>query len=115
MPRNRSPTRKPWQHGTELPRARWVRDRRYSIQRRSRYGPFDNDRARLDHLSRLRRNGVRVGRKPRRLLEYSIPGLSRNTLVLYLGDNGSSWASTVSLKRDAFEQSSRAMLAYAPG
>ncbi|MGI6417536.1 MAG: sulfatase [Thermoguttaceae bacterium] len=101
---------------------RWVRDRRYSIHGvdHMETGPFDNDpvpdfdQLYRDYAATVYGLDENLGR----LLEYlDSSGLSRNTLVLYLGDNGFELGEHGFYdKRDAFEQSIRVpMLAYAPG
>ena len=101
---------------------RWVRERRYSIHGvdHMETGPFDNDpvpdfdQLYRDYAATVYGLDENLGR----LLEYlDSSGLSRNTLVLYLGDNGFELGEHGFYdKRDAFEQSIRVpMLAYAPG
>jgi len=101
---------------------RWVRDRRYSIHGvdHMETGRFDNDpvpdfdQLYRDYAATVYGLDENLGR----LLEYlDSSGLSRNTLVLYLGDNGFELGEHGFYdKRDAFEQSIRVpMLAYAPG
>jgi len=100
----------------------WVRERRYSIHGvdHMETGPYDNDpvpsfdglyRQYCETLHGLDEN---IGR----VLDYlDESGLSRSTLVVYLGDNGFALGEHGFYdKRDAFEESIRIpMLAYAPG
>lgn len=101
---------------------RWVRERRYSIHGvdHMETGRFDNDpvpdfdQLYRDYAATVHGLDENLGR----LLEYlDSSGLSRNTLVLYMGDNGFELGEHGFYdKRDAFEQSIRVpMLAYAPG
>jgi N-acetylglucosamine-6-sulfatase len=101
---------------------RWVRDRRYGIHGvdHMETGPLDNDPVpSFDALYRQYAETVHgldenIGRVLACLDE---AGLSRSTLVLYLGDNGFALGEHGFYdKRDAFETSIRVpMLAYAPG
>jgi N-acetylglucosamine-6-sulfatase len=100
----------------------WVRERRYSIHGvdHMETGPYDNDPVpSFDDLyhqycETLHGLDENLGR----VLSYlDESGLSRSTLVLYLGDNGFALGEHGFYdKRDAFEESIRIpMLAYAPG
>ena len=100
----------------------WVRERRYGIHGidHMETGPLDNDpvpsfpglyRRFAETVHGLDEN---VGR----ILDYlDASGLAKDTLVLYLGDNGFALGEHGFYdKRDAFEESIRIpMLAYAPG
>jgi N-acetylglucosamine-6-sulfatase len=100
----------------------WVRERRYSIHGvdHMETGPYDNDPVpSFDDLyhqycETLHGLDENLGRVLSYLEE---SGLSRSTLVLYLGDNGFALGEHGFYdKRDAFEESIRIpMLAYAPG
>ena len=100
----------------------WVRERRYSIHGvdHMETGPYDNDpvpsfddlyHQYCETLHGLDENLGRV------LSHLDESGLSRSTLVVYLGDNGFALGEHGFYdKRDAFEESIRIpMLAYAPG
>ncbi len=100
----------------------WVRDRRYSIHGvdHMETGPYDNDPVpSFDNLyhqycETLHGLDENLGR----MLSYlDESGLSRSTLVIYMGDNGFALGEHGFYdKRDAFEESIRIpMLAYAPG
>jgi N-acetylglucosamine-6-sulfatase len=100
----------------------WVRERRYSIHGvdHMETGPYDNDPVpSFDNLyhqycETLHGLDENLGR----VLSYlDESGLSRSTLVIYLGDNGFALGEHGFYdKRDAFEESIRIpMLAYAPG
>jgi N-acetylglucosamine-6-sulfatase len=102
--------------------SRWIRDRRYSIHGidHMETGVFDKDpvpdfddlyHRYCETLHSLDENLGRV------LTYLDESGLSRNTLVLYLGDNGFALGEHGFYdKRDAFEVSIRVpLLAYAPG
>jgi len=100
----------------------WVRDRRYSIHGidHMETGAFDKDPVPdFDDLYHRYSETVHgLDENLGRLLEYlDRSGLSRNTLVLYMGDNGFELGEHGFYdKRDAFEESIRVpMLAYAPG
>jgi len=100
----------------------WVRERRYSIHGidHMQTGPFDKDpvpdfddlyRRFCETVHGLDENLGRV------LTLLDKTGLSDNTLVIYMGDNGFALGEHGFYdKRDAFEESIRVpMLAYAPG
>ncbi|MCU0916566.1 MAG: sulfatase [Planctomycetes bacterium] len=100
----------------------WVRERRYSIHGvdHMETGPYDNDPVpSFDDLyhqycETLHGLDENLGR----VLSYlDESGLSRSTLVIYMGDNGFALGEHGFYdKRDAFEESIRIpMLAYAPG
>ena len=100
----------------------WVRERRYSIHGvdHMETGPYDNDPVpSFDNLyhqycETLHGLDENLGR----VLSYlDESGLSRSTLVIYMGDNGFALGEHGFYdKRDAFEVSIRIpMLAYAPG
>ena len=100
----------------------WVRERRYSIHGidHMETGPFDKDPVPdfddLYHRYCETVHGLdeNLGRVLRYLDEH---GLSQQTLVIYMGDNGFELGEHGFYdKRDAFEHSIRVpMLAYAPG
>jgi len=100
----------------------WVRERRYSIHGvdHMETGPYDNDPVpSFDDLyhqycESLHGLDENLGRVLRYLDE---SGLSRSTLVVYMGDNGFALGEHGFYdKRDAFEPSIRVpLLAYAPG
>ena len=102
--------------------SRWVRDRRYSIHGidHMETGGFDKDPV-PDFDDLYHRYGETLHSLDEnlgRVLAYlDESGLSRNTLVLYLGDNGFALGEHGFYdKRDAFEVSIRVpLLAYAPG
>lgn len=105
-----------------LTQSHWVRERRYSIHGvdHMETGPYDNDPVpSFDDLYRgysetLHGLDENIGR----VLDYlDESGLSRSTLVVYMGDNGFALGEHGFYdKRDAFEESIRVpMLAYAPG
>lgn len=101
---------------------RWVRERRYSIHGidHMETGAFDQDPVPdFDELYRNYAETVHgLDENLGRLLAYlDESGLSRNTLVIYMGDNGFELGEHGFYdKRDAFEESIRVpMLAYAPG
>ncbi len=100
---------------------RWVRDRRYSIHGidHMETGAFDKDPVpNFDNLfyqycETIHGLDENIGR----VIDYlDKSGLSRHTLVIYMGDNGFALGEHGFYdKRDAFEQSIRVpMLAYAP-
>jgi N-acetylglucosamine-6-sulfatase len=100
----------------------WVRERRYSIHGvdHMETGPYDNDPVPSfddlyhEYCETLHGLDENIGR----LLDYlAESGLSRSTLVVYMGDNGFALGEHGFYdKRDAFEESIRIpMLAYAPG
>lgn len=100
----------------------WVRERRYSIHGvdHMETGPYDNDPVpSFDNLyhqycETLHGLDENLGR----VLSYlDESGLSRSTLVIYMGDNGFALGEHGFYdKRDGFEESIRIpMLAYAPG
>jgi N-acetylglucosamine-6-sulfatase len=100
----------------------WVRERRYSIHGvdHMETGPYDNDPVPSfddlyhEYCEDLYGLDENIGR----LLDYlDESGLSRSTLVVYMGDNGFALGEHGFYdKRDAFEESIRIpMLAYAPG
>lgn len=100
----------------------WVQERRYSIHGidHMETGPFDKDPVPdFDELYRNYAETVHgLDENLGRLLAYlDETGLSRNTLVIYMGDNGFELGEHGFYdKRDAFEESIRVpMLAYAPG
>ncbi len=100
----------------------WVRERRYSIHGidHMETGPYDNDPVpSFDDLYHQYCETVHgldenLGRVLRYLDEM---GLSKSTLVIYMGDNGFALGEHGFYdKRDAFEESIRVpMLAFAPG
>jgi N-acetylglucosamine-6-sulfatase len=101
---------------------RWVRERRYSIHGidHMETGQYDNDPVpSFDGLYRQYCETVHgLDENLGRLLKHlDASGLSRNTLVLYMGDNGFALGEHGFYdKRDAFEASIRVpMLAWAPG
>ena len=100
----------------------WVRERRYSIHGidHMETGAFDKDPVPdFDELYHNYCEAVHgLDENLGRLLAYlDETGLSRNTLVIYMGDNGFELGEHGFYdKRDAFEESIRVpMLAYAPG
>jgi N-acetylglucosamine-6-sulfatase len=100
----------------------WVRERRYSIHGidHMETGMFDKDPVPdFDDLyHRFCETVHGLDENLGRVLDYlDESGLSRNTLVIYLGDNGFALGEHGFYdKRDAFEESIRVpMLAYAPG
>ena len=100
----------------------WVRERRYSIHGidHMETGQYDNDPVPLfDGLYRQYCETVHgLDENLGRLLKYlDETGLSKSTLVIYMGDNGFELGEHGFYdKRDAFEESIRVpMLAYAPG
>jgi N-acetylglucosamine-6-sulfatase len=100
----------------------WVRERRYSIHGidHMQTGAFDKDPVPdFDQLYHRYAETVHgLDETLGRLLDYlDQSGLSRNTLVIYMGDNGFELGEHGFYdKRDAFEESIRVpMLAYAPG
>lgn len=100
----------------------WVRERRYSIHGvdHMETGQYDNDPVpSFDELYRRYCETVHgLDENLGRVLKYlDETGLSKSTLVLYLGDNGFALGEHGFYdKRDAFEESIRVpMLAYAPG
>jgi N-acetylglucosamine-6-sulfatase len=100
----------------------WVRERRYSIHGidHMETGPFDKDPVpNFDELYHNYAETVHgLDENLGRLLAYlDESGLSRSTLVIYMGDNGFELGEHGFYdKRDAFEESIRVpMLAYAPG
>lgn len=100
----------------------WVRERRYSIHGvdHMETGPYDHDPVpSFDALYRQYCETVHgLDENLGRVLKYlDQSGLSRSTLVIYMGDNGFELGEHGFYdKRDAFEQSIRVpMLAYAPG
>jgi len=101
---------------------RWVRQRRYSIHGidHMETGAFDKDPVPdFDDLyHRFCETVHGLDENLGRVLQYlDRTGLSRNTLVIYMGDNGFALGEHGFYdKRDAFEESIRVpMLAYAPG
>ena len=101
---------------------RWVRERRYSIHGidHMETGAFDKDPVpNFDDLYHRYCETVHsLDENLGRVLKYlDESGLSRNTLVLYMGDNGFELGEHGFYdKRDAFEVSIRVpLLAYAPG
>jgi N-acetylglucosamine-6-sulfatase len=100
----------------------WVRERRYSIHGvdHMETGQFDNDPVpSFDELYKQYCETVHgLDENLGRVLDYlDETGLSRSTLVVYMGDNGFELGEHGFYdKRDAFEESIRVpMLAYAPG
>jgi N-acetylglucosamine-6-sulfatase len=100
----------------------WVRERRYSIHGvdHMETGQYDNDPVpSFDDLYRRYCETVHgLDENLGRLLDYlDETGLSKSTLVMYMGDNGFALGEHGFYdKRDAFEESIRVpMLAYAPG
>jgi len=100
----------------------WVRERRYSIHGidHMETGPFDKDPVpNFDDLYHNYAEAVHgLDENLGRVLDYlDATGLSENTLVIYMGDNGFELGEHGFYdKRDAFEESIRVpMLAYAPG
>jgi len=100
----------------------WVRERRYSIHGvdHMETGPYDSDPVpSFDDLYRQYCETVHgLDENLGRVLDYlDESGLSRSTLVVYMGDNGFALGEHGFYdKRDAFEESIRIpMLAYAPG
>ena len=100
----------------------WVRERRYSIHGidHMQTGPFDKDPVPdFDDLYHRYCETVHgLDENLGRVLDWlDRTGLSRNTLVIYMGDNGFELGEHGFYdKRDAFEESIRVpMLAYAPG
>jgi N-acetylglucosamine-6-sulfatase len=100
----------------------WVRERRYSIHGidHMETGPFDKDPVPdFDDLYyRFCETVHGLDENLGRVLDYlDQQGLSKNTLVIYMGDNGFALGEHGFYdKRDAFELSIRVpMLAYAPG
>ncbi len=100
----------------------WVRERRYSIHGvdHMETGPYDNDPVpSFDDLYRQYCETLHgLDENLGRVLSYlDESGLSRSTLVVYMGDNGFALGEHGFYdKRDAFEESIRIpMLAYAPG
>ena len=101
---------------------RWVRERRYSIHGidHMETGAFDKDPVpNFDDLYHQYCEAVYgLDQNLGRVLDYlDQSGLSKNTLVIYMGDNGFELGEHGFYdKRDAFEESIRVpMLAYAPG
>ena len=101
---------------------RWVRDRRFSIHGidHMQTGAFDKDPVPdFDDLYRSYCETVHgLDENLGRVLEFlDRSGMSENTLVVYMGDNGFELGEHGFYdKRDAFEESIRVpMLAYAPG
>ena len=101
---------------------RWVRERRYSIHGidHMETGAFDKDPVPdFDELYHNYAETVHgLDENLGRVLSYlDETGLSQNTLVVYMGDNGFELGEHGFYdKRDAFEESIRVpMLAYAPG
>ncbi len=101
---------------------RWVKDRRYSIHGidHMETGAFDDDPVpNFDDLYRSFAEAVHtVDENVGRLLKHlDDTGLSKNTLVIYMGDNGFHLGEHGFYdKRDAFETSMRVpLLAWAPG
>ena len=99
----------------------WVRERRYSIHGvdHMETGPYDNDPVpSFDDLYKRYCETVHgLDENLGRVLDYlDQTGLSRSTLVIYMGDNGFALGEHGFYdKRDAFEESIRVpMLAYAP-
>ncbi len=100
----------------------WVRERRYSIHGvdHMETGPYDNDPVpSFDDLYRQYCETLHgLDENLGRVLSYlDESGLSRSTLVIYMGDNGFALGEHGFYdKRDAFEESIRIpLLAYAPG
>jgi N-acetylglucosamine-6-sulfatase len=100
----------------------WVRERRYSIHGvdHMETGQYDNDPVpSFDELYKQYCETVHgLDENLGRVLEYlDETGLSKSTLVVYMGDNGFELGEHGFYdKRDAFEESIRVpMLAYAPG
>ncbi len=100
----------------------WVRERRYSIHGvdHMETGQYDNDPVpSFDDLYRNYCETVHgLDENIGRVLKYlDETGLSKSTLVLYMGDNGFALGEHGFYdKRDAFEESIRVpMVAYAPG
>jgi N-acetylglucosamine-6-sulfatase len=100
----------------------WVRERRYSIHGvdHMETGQYDNDPVpSFDNLYRQYCETVHgLDENLGRLLNHlDESGLSKSTLVIYMGDNGFALGEHGFYdKRDAFEESIRVpMLAYAPG
>ena len=100
----------------------WVRERRYSIHGidHMETGQYDNDPVpSFDGLYRRFCETVHgLDENVGRVLDYlDKTGLSKSTLVVYMGDNGFALGEHGFYdKRDAFEESIRVpMLAYAPG
>ena len=100
----------------------WVRERRYSIHGvdHMETGQYDNDPVpSFDDLYRQYCETVHgLDENLGRVLKYlDQTGLSKSTLVIYMGDNGFALGEHGFYdKRDAFEESIRVpMLAYAPG
>ena len=100
----------------------WVRERRYSIHGidHMETGQYDNDPVpSFDELYESYCETVHgLDENVGRLLNYlDASGLSKTTLVVYMGDNGFALGEHGFYdKRDAFEESIRVpMLAYAPG
>ncbi|MHC4736465.1 MAG: sulfatase family protein [Planctomycetota bacterium] len=100
----------------------WVRERRYSIHGidHMETGQYDNDPVpSFDNLYRQYCETVHgLDENLGRVLNYlDKSGLSKSTLVIYMGDNGFALGEHGFYdKRDAFEESIRVpMLAYAPG
>ncbi|MBP7052209.1 MAG: sulfatase [Phycisphaerae bacterium] len=105
-----------------LTQPHWVRERRYSIHGvdHMETGPYDDDPVpSFDDLYRQYCETVHgLDENIGRVLDYlDESGLSRSTLVIYMGDNGFALGEHGFYdKRDAFEESVRVpMLAYAPG
>jgi len=100
----------------------WVRERRYSIHGidHMETGPYDNDPVpSFDDLYKRYCETVHgLDENLGRVLAYlDQAGLSKSTLVVYMGDNGFALGEHGFYdKRDAYEESIRVpMLAYAPG
>lgn len=100
----------------------WVRERRYSIHGvdHMETGQYDNDPVpSFDSLYRQYCETVHgLDENLGRVLKYlDETGLSKSTMVMYMGDNGFALGEHGFYdKRDAFEESIRVpMLAYAPG
>ena len=100
----------------------WVRERRYSIHGvdHMETGQYDNDPVpSFDRLYKQYCETVHgLDENLGRVLKYlDESGLSKSTLVIYMGDNGFALGEHGFYdKRDAFEESIRVpMLAYAPG
>jgi N-acetylglucosamine-6-sulfatase len=100
----------------------WVRERRYSIHGidHMETGQYDNDPVpSFDELYKQYCETVHgLDENLGRVLKYlDETGLSKSTLVIYMGDNGFALGEHGFYdKRDAFEESIRVpMLAYAPG
>lgn len=100
----------------------WVRERRYSIHGvdHMETGPYDNDPVpSFDALYKGYCETVHgLDENVGRVLDYlDRAGLSRSTLVVYMGDNGFALGEHGFYdKRDAFEEAIRVpMLAWAPG